>query len=100
MARGNGTGPLDVIVLSFLLADVLEFCHRAPFGVPIHRAALDQHSEIDAMRVELGPIDTGEFALSVDQHAAAAAHASAVDHDRVEADNGVDILFPRHLGYR
>ncbi len=49
--------------------------------------------EIHAVRVEFRSVHAGEFALAVDQHAAAAAHAGAVDHDRVQADERADVLF-------
>src|SRR5579864_8372680 len=50
------------------------------------------------MRVELGTVDTSELALAVDQDAATAAHASAVDHDWIEADDRMDVFLARHLG--
>src|SRR5271166_144133 len=57
----------------------------------IHVVTLHQHIEVDAPRIELGPIDASKFALAIDQHAAAAAHSGAIDHDRVQADDGLDV---------
>src|SRR5450755_4936388 len=51
------------------------------------------------MRVELRPIHAGELAFVSHQHAAAAAHAGAVDHDGVKAHQCTDVLLPRHVGH-
>src|SRR3974390_1573571 len=45
----------------------------------IHVVALRQDVEVHACRVELRPVDAGELALVIDQHATAAAHSRAID---------------------
>src|ERR1019366_3301327 len=37
---------------------------------------------------------------ALDQHAAAATHPCAIDHDRIQTDHGADPLFARHVGDR
>ena len=54
--------------------------------------------EIDLVGVELGPVDAGELGPLRREHAAAAAHAGAVDHQRVEAHHGLDPVRPGRLG--
>src|SRR5271169_3328593 len=49
------------------------------------------------MRVEFWAVDAGELALAVDQNAAAAAHAGAINHDRVETDHRVDVFLAGHF---
>src|SRR5579862_5130086 len=78
---------------------VLEFRHRSLLGVAIHRVPLHQHCEIHLVPIELGAVDAGEFTLTINEHAAAAAHAGSVNHDRVQADDGVDVLLTGHLRY-
>ena len=71
----------------------LEFCHRLPLAFALHRIALDQHFEVHPMSVELRTIQAGEFALAIDRNATASAHAGSVDHDRVQAEDGSNLLF-------
>jgi len=54
-------------------------------SVPVGKVA-----EIYLVGVEFGAVDAGEFRFVVDRDPAAAAHAGAVDHDGVQADNGMD----------
>ena len=56
--------------------------------------------EIDLVGVELGAVDAGELGSLGGEHAAAAAHAGAVDHHRVEADHRLDPVRPGRLGDR
>ena len=44
--------------------------------------------------VELRTVDTGEQGLVPNLHATTAAHAGAVDHDRVEANDRLDVERP------
>jgi len=46
-----------------------------------------QLGEVDEVAVEVGAVDAGELRLATDGHAAGAAHAGAVDHDRVQRDH-------------
>src|SRR5579864_2292986 len=94
----RGAGMLEFACGRLRAGDSLEFGQGTLLRVAVHGVALDKHGEVDAMRVELGTVDTSELALAVDQDAATAAHASAVDHDRVEADDGVDVFLACHLG--
>jgi hypothetical protein len=65
-----------------------ELLEGAGLHVAVHRVAVGEVLEVHAVGVELGPVHAGELASPVDAHPAAAAHARAVDHDRVEADHG------------
>ena len=67
--------------------------------VTVHAVALHQHFKVHFMRIEFGSIYAGEFALAIDHDAAAATHSGAVDHDRVQADHGPNVLFAGHLGH-
>src|SRR5580698_6594157 len=82
----------------FRLRVGLEALDALALLLAIHVVALHQHFEVNARGVELGPIDAGELALVVDQHTTTSAHAGAVDHDRVEADNGLDLLQSGQVG--
>ena len=42
---------------------------------------------VDLMAIEFRAIDAGKFGLAVDDYAAYAAHASSIDHYRVQSDN-------------
>ena len=46
--------------------------------------------EVDQVAVEIGAVHAGELHLAADGDAARSAHARAVDHDRIEADDGRD----------
>ena len=52
------------------------------------------------MAVEVRPVDAGEFHLIAHLHPAAAAHSGAIDHDRVDAHHGLDLVRPRGIGAR
>ncbi len=60
----------------------------------------DELGEVDRMRVEVRTVDTRELHLAADADAARAAHAGAVDHDRVERDERLHVMGPRRLGAR
>jgi hypothetical protein len=68
------------------------------FLVAVGGQTVHQLGEVDQVAVELGAVDAGELGLVADRHAAAAAHAGAVDHDRVERDDGLDAVRAGHLG--
>src|SRR5665811_1561890 len=57
-----------------------------------------QQIEVDLVPVELGSVDADEPGLAADADPAAAAHAGAVNHDRVEADERLDAIRLRGLG--
>src|SRR5205814_9268730 len=59
---------------------------------------LHKNLKIDLVCLKLRTIDASEFTFSVDQHSATTAHAGAVDHDGVKADDGADLRFPRGIG--
>ena len=54
--------------------------------------------EIDLVRIEFGPVDAGELDVVADSYAAPAAHAGAVDHDRIHADDGLNAERAGRLG--
>src|SRR5437016_13922555 len=74
-----------------------EFLQRFAFRLAVHGIALDEHFEVHAMRVEFGAIDAGEFALAIDENATTPAHAGAVAHDGIQADNGADAFRARNV---
>jgi hypothetical protein len=88
----------DVFALLGGYSGALKFRERALLGIAIHRVALNEDGEIHAVCIELGTVDAGEFAFAVDHHAAASAHPGAIDHDRVKADDGVDVFFAGQVG--
>ena len=53
--------------------------------------------EVDLVAVEVGAVDAGELDLAVDGDAARAAHAGAVDHDRVQRHHGLHAERPGGL---
>src|SRR5271157_970986 len=54
--------------------------------------------EVDLMAVELGAVDAGELRLTADGDPAGAAHARAVHHDGVQADDGLYMMWPGGFG--
>src|ERR1035441_1333645 len=58
----------------------------------IHVVALRQYLKVDLGGIEVGAIHAGELAAVVYQHAAAAAHSGSVHHDRIQTDDGLDLL--------
>src|SRR3972149_273337 len=54
--------------------------------------------EVDFVGVEEGAVDAGKAQLAVDGDATGAAHAGAVDHDRVEGGDRLQAVRPRRLG--
>ena len=68
-----------------------------PLFVDVHLRAHDRLVEVDLVRVEERAVDAGELRLAADGDAAAAAHARAVDHDRIERDERVQPVRSRRL---
>src|SRR5215469_206933 len=77
---------------------LLVLLQRAFLRLPIHPVSLNQHIEIHFLCVELWPVHACKLTLSSYQHAASAAHSRPVNHDRVQAHNGVNLLFTRQIG--
>ncbi len=84
--------------LSELAAFFLVALAGQPLLAVVGRQAREQNVEVNLVGVELGAVDAGELHLALDVDPAAAAHPGAVDHDRVEADDGLDVVRHRHLG--
>src|SRR5665647_296597 len=74
--------------------------HRAALLGDVRAEPLAHEVEVDLVAVELGPVDAGELRVAADADAAAAAHPRTVDHDRVEADDGRELVRPCHAGHR
>ena len=55
----------------------------------VGREPVGEQVEIDLVAVEFGALDAGEFRFAAHLHPATAAHAGAIDHHRVERDDGV-----------
>ena len=97
---------LELLVVALLLleelllqvADVVEVLGRPVLLGLEALLAGDQLLEVDLVGVEVGAVDAGELDLAVDSDAAGAAHAGAVDHDRVERHHGLDLVGPGRLG--
>src|ERR1017187_5117496 len=64
----------------------------------IHVVALRQYLKVDLGGIEVGAIHAGELAAVVYQHAAAAAHSGSVHHDRIQTDDGLDLLGAGEVG--
>src|ERR1019366_1638688 len=58
----------------------------------IHVVALRQYLKVDLGSIEIGPVHTGELAAVVHQHAATTAHPGTVHHNRIQTDDGLDLL--------
>src|SRR5574341_217738 len=80
------------------LAGVEPALERGCFLRLVARKARHEIFEVDLVAVEVRPVDARELDLAADLDAAAAAHAGAVDHDRVHAHHGLDAARPRRLG--
>ena len=65
----------------------------------VEGVALEQAVPVDEVGVELGAVHAGELALAGHGEAAAAAHAGAVYHYRVQAGVGLDAVGARDLGH-
>ena len=87
-------------VFQFAFRIGLESFDTQPLLLAVHVVALPQHVEIHLAGVELRTVDAGELAAVVDQHTAAATHTRSVDHDRVQADDGLDLPWRRDVGAR
>jgi len=83
--------------LLFEVADVTVGLGRLDLEVLEPGLPHDQLVEVDGVAVEVGAVDAGELHGAVHRHAAGAAHAGAVDHDRVEADVGLGARGPGDL---
>ncbi len=79
-------------------AGVLPALQRFLFGALVAPQTRHQVVEVHLVAVEVGPVDAGELDLVADLDAAAAAHAGAVDHHRVQADDGLDLVCARRFG--
>ena len=95
---------LLVGALALLHQQLLEAAHMGLVVVGLLLLALEallarvQLLEVDRMAVEIGPVDAGELDFAADRHAARAAHAGAVDHDRVQRHHGAHAERARGLG--
>src|SRR5574341_1355135 len=74
------------------LAGVEPALERGCFLRLVARKARHEIFEVDLVAVEVRPVDARELDLAADLDAAAAAHAGAVDHDRVHVTM---VLMPR-----
>ena len=94
---------LLVAALFFLEQGLLEIADVRVIRIGLGLLALepllagDQLLEVDLMAVEIGSLHASETHLPVDGNAAGAAHAGAVDHDRVEGHHGLDAERARGL---
>jgi len=87
-------GLLDGLFLRIDLALVIP--EGAPFFTVVHFLAKDQFREVYQVCVKFRAVDADELRLAAYGGAAAAAHTGTVDHDRIEADDGID---PRRTGH-
>ena len=65
----------------------------------VHALTAHRLVEIDLVGVELRAVDAREARPSADRHAAGAAHARTVDHQRVERHGGLQTVFLRGEGH-
>lgn len=67
--------------------------------IAVGALTVGQFLKINLVGVKFRAIDTGKDHLPTDHHPTTAAHARAIDHDRVEAGDGMDVMSARCLGY-
>ena len=88
-----------------LFLDFTAFCcfqvsfQRFLLDVAIHLLPADKLVEIDFVSIEIRAIDTGKFDFTVDRYPATTAHAGAIDHQRIETDEGRHLPGSRQLGH-
>src|SRR5208282_3242453 len=97
--RGTDAVPFGFRVFEMRLQCTPIFSQGLLLLTAVCPIALNQHGKVHLVRIELWSIHTGKLALIVHQHAAAAAHAGAVNHDGIEAHESANVLAARHVGY-
>jgi hypothetical protein len=78
---------------------VFVFFEDSAFAVFIGFEAVHKLVEVDFVAIEFRAVNAGEFSLFIDSYATAAAHTSAIDHNRVQADDSGDIEGPGQFRY-
>ena len=73
---------------------------RLGFLLQVLAVPLDEQVEINLVSVEFGAVYAGELRSLSGEHPAAAAHAGAVNHHRVQAYDRLDLVRTRRLGDR
>ena len=71
----------------------------AGLKVVISLVALNDGKEINLVPIELWAIHTGEMHFTADGHPAAAAHAGAIHHDRIQRYAGWNLISPGHFSH-
>ena len=62
------------------------------FKISVHGRSVHSLVKIDKVTVKIGAVHTGKLCLAAHGEAAAAAHARAVNHNRVHGHDGLDVL--------
>jgi len=84
-------------LLSHKLASITSLGQGPDLLRGISTTAREQLIPVNLMSIEHGPIHAGELGGSVHTHPAGAAHAGAVNHDRIECGQGGHIHFAGDL---
>ena len=69
------------------------------FFVTVHALAAHEALKVHEVTVKFRTVDAGEFRLIANRHAAAAAHARAVHHNRVEGNDRMNAEVTRRVGH-
>src|SRR5262249_32927298 len=85
--------------LEILLGMLEEPLKRLALVLEIRPVALNEEIEINLMGIELRTVHAGELRSFRREDAAAAAHAGAVDHHRIQADHCLDPMGTSSLGH-
>ncbi len=67
--------------------------------IAVGALTVGQFLKINLVGIKFRAIDTGKDHLPTDHHPTTAAHARAIDHDRIETGDGMDVMTARCLGY-
>jgi hypothetical protein len=67
------------------------------FLTGVHPQAVRKQGKINLVPVELRAVHTGKLRLTPDGDPAGAAHPCCIHHDRIQADDGLDAVRPRHV---
>ena len=81
------------LFLSLLHQTAVEFPCRFAFHLRVGSGALHDLIKVHKVSVKIRPIHAGELCFTAHGHTAAAAHARAINHDTVHADNSFDSVF-------
>ena len=86
-----GQWGLALLVLAVALGCQGQSMKRFNVVVTADKSISNRTVEIDLVGVEFRTIYTGEFHFSIYKNTAASTHTGPIDHNGIQADNGLDI---------